>query len=183
MWPYMIYSKHQDCLIALVSHLGLTVKKSRTAPFIAESIGIPKEDVRNVLGVFPGIFRRSKNTSKASEHFYTLQIRYALRGSQYDESTGDEEGIPLEIADVMSLLAFIARQAHQEQDVSVANTQMQQTRELTQKELQLSKESMEKSLSVAKAEIVQSRNTAWLSLGASLIAAIAAIVAAVYAAN
>ena len=179
----MKYSESQDCLTALVSHLALTAYKSRTPPYIADNISIPEEDVRRVLDGFPGIFRKSKTTSSANEHFYTLQIRYALRGKQYDDKTGEDVGTPLEIGHVISLLEFIAGQAHQEQDVSVADSQLQQTKELTQKELQLTKKSMEQQLSVANAQITHGKNAAILSFAASVLAAIAAIVAAIIAAS
>ncbi|WP_133510668.1 hypothetical protein [Candidatus Thiosymbion oneisti] len=171
----MKYSNHQDSLIALVSHLGLTKHKSRTPLFISKNTGIPEDKVRKILAEFPGLFRKSRNISSKNENFYTLQIRYALRGSQYDEDTKEEEGTPLEITHIVSLLDFISNQAHQEQNINIANVQLEQTKELFLKELQLNKESMSQELTIAKSQINNSKR-------ASIIAAVAAIISAIISA-
>jgi|GEM_PF-5192880 len=178
----MKYSEYQDGLAALISHLGLVSNKSRTPHFIAMDTGIEKQRAEEILDGFPGIFRKSKNTSKSGEWFYTLQIRYALRQPQYKETTGDEAGTPLSVADVLSMLEFIARQAHQEQNMSLADSELRQIRELAQHDLEMSKRSMEGTLTVAQQQLDQNKTSARLSFAASLVAALASFVAIISAA-
>ncbi len=101
------YSKHLDVLIALVTYLALTSKKSRTAPGLASSLALEENDVRATFEAFPAIFRRSKNPSQDGEPFFTLHARYALR--DVDAEDGPLPDVRPELLKV--LLDFVSQRA------------------------------------------------------------------------
>ena len=76
------YSKHLETLIALVTHLAMTKYKSRTPRILAQDLCLDYEEVKLVLTTFKGFFRESQKSHTYPdgiiEHYYWLQIRYAL---------------------------------------------------------------------------------------------------------
>ena len=79
------YPKHLDTLIALVTYLALSVRKSRTAPGMATALSLDEDEVRTTLTTFTGISRRSTSASEKGELYFTLHARYALRAVDADE--------------------------------------------------------------------------------------------------
>ncbi len=165
----MSYSQNLDVLIALISHLGLCNQKSRTPTFIAKDLGIEVSKIQDSLEGFSGIFRRSKNKSKSGESYYTLQIRFALRGSQYSDETEGKEGTALEIDHIISLMNFVSDQAQKEQDADLAL-----------KGLKESSKRLEQDFLVAQKQINQGRLAAFLALAASIIATISSLASSIF---
>lgn len=112
------YSEHLETLIALVTHLGLTYRRSRTPTMLAKYLGLEKAEVQKVLSDFKGLFRESVSVENG-EHFYTLQIRYARRWLDETESDSDDDDTvqrpPLAPEHIAGLLSFVSRMVEQEQ--------------------------------------------------------------------
>lgn len=116
------YTDNQDVLLALVSYLGLTHRKSRTPSTLSKYLGLDKEEIVEVLEGFPGIFRESISTSdeerSLGEHYYTLQLRYARRwmedGDRENENDSREPQEPLDSSYLTALFGFIADMIEQE---------------------------------------------------------------------
>ncbi len=106
------YTENIDVLMALVTHLALTRRKSRTPANLASDLGFGGSDVERVLNGFPSLFRRSKNTSKETgEHFYTLHHRFALRTQEGGDDPARE---PLSDAQLGTLVSFITAMENSE---------------------------------------------------------------------
>ena len=113
------YSKNLEVTLALVTHLAMTRKKSRTPSTLAKYLNLKKAGVQNVLDNFPGLFRKSRDeyVSKKGENYYTLQLRYARRW--LDETANEEmedpdPKEPLEPEYLSALINYISHQADQE---------------------------------------------------------------------
>lgn len=142
------YSDNLEILTALISHLGLVQNKSRVPSRIAVSIGWERAEVERVLNEFKGIFRKSSRRSpKTKQHYYTLQLRYSLKHSEYQKAednkiSSDEArkefnqpGSPLEVSDIISLIEYVSNRAEQETARHLTLKEIHQTYELTEKEL------------------------------------------------
>ncbi|TOL90363.1 hypothetical protein CGH87_23660 [Vibrio parahaemolyticus] len=98
------------CLIALIQHLGAHEKwNSRTPRNIADSIGLDRGDVENVLDGYPAFFRKSSNLSAQKEPLYSLHIRYARRTKKQIEGEGShkEWSAPLSSEEMQTLLNLV----------------------------------------------------------------------------
>ncbi|CAK3329864.1 hypothetical protein AB4562_03710 [Vibrio sp. 10N.222.54.A1] len=98
------------CLIALIQHLGAHEKwNSRTPINIADSIGLDRRDVENVLDGYPAFFRKSSNLSAQKEPLYSLHIRYARRTKKQIEGEGNlkEWSDPLSSEEMQTLLNLV----------------------------------------------------------------------------
>ena len=123
------YTDKADVLIALVSNLAVTRKKSLRATIIAEDLGLDPVEVTLALQTFKGLFRQSKRVHKETkQHFYTLHLRYALRSQaraaneQADEEA-DEDDVarqPLSDEQIAMLFEFVARMVEQERTAEIA---------------------------------------------------------------
>ena len=115
------YTDYFDPLVALVTHLSATDRRSRTIPRLARDLAFPEADVRKVLEGFRGLFRRSSKTSKEGEYFYTVHLRYARRpsprGAQPQEGDDEEPG-PLDSSEISALLQLISSMVSQEKETS-----------------------------------------------------------------
>lgn len=103
------YTDHLDVLLALVTYLALTSKRSRTPGNLARDLALPPDAVASSFENFPGLFRKSQNVSGEGEHFYTLHARFALRGTEEDVP-GPAMGTDL----LRSLLDFISQRSQDE---------------------------------------------------------------------
>lgn len=103
------YTRYLDVLIALVTYLALTPNKSRTAPNLAIDLSLPLTDVEGTFDQFPGLFRRSKNTSAEGLHYYTLHGRYALR-----TDTDGEVQVEMRPELLQAMLTFVSQRAEAE---------------------------------------------------------------------
>jgi len=110
------YTKHFSTVVALITHLGATNRRSRTPTFIGTDLGLDKQDVISVLRLFPSVFRESRTVSTEQEskddHFYTLHLRYSRRTDD-DDKAG--ESLPLSTDEIGMLLDLVAHMTHQEQ--------------------------------------------------------------------
>ena len=110
------YTKNFSTVVALITHLGATNRRSRTPTFIGTDLGLDKQDVVSVLRLFPSVFRESKNVptkeDSKGDHFYTLHLRYSRRTDD-DEKSGQSE--PLSTDEIGMLLDLVAHMTHQEQ--------------------------------------------------------------------
>ncbi|MBT5874566.1 MAG: hypothetical protein HOH43_14195 [Candidatus Latescibacteria bacterium] len=176
----MKYKDDQEIIAALISHLGLVKYKSRTPPPIARAIGVGEEDVTRVLHGYPGIFRKS-NRKKADteEHYYTLQIRYAIRADQYKKNYTSAEGTPLDVDHVMRLLEYVSHHASREQELHLTQNQLQQERELTHRDRELTREMMKQDLDIAKASVESANKASSKAYKAAFLAAVAAVATAI----
>ncbi|MGR5406259.1 hypothetical protein [Vibrio mediterranei] len=98
------------CLIALIQHLGAHEKwNSRTPRNIADSIGLDKKDVEDVLEGYPAFFRKSSNLSTQKEPLYSLHIRYARRTKKQreGEANSKEWSEPLSSEEMQTLLNLV----------------------------------------------------------------------------
>ncbi len=169
----MKYSEHLDVLLALISHLGLVDKKSRTPPVLAKYLGFPEEEIRNTLSTFHGIFRKAPKPSKSGQPFYTLQIRYALREKEYkdwnkpDYNPGDSEesGNAIDVSHIIDLMNFVSERAKQEED-----------REQSLNEFKQVERKMQAELAQSEKQILQAKKASYLALGGSFTVVIVAII-------
>ncbi|MHC4160235.1 MAG: hypothetical protein ACYSSO_14275 [Planctomycetota bacterium] len=122
------YTNNFDLLVAVVTHLGATHKASRTPTFIARKLGFEKDNVVDVLGRFPGFFRKSRRTSKndksLGDHFYTLHLRYSRRKLDKED---EGESQPLSTEEIGMLVNLIARMVEQEQENSRTMQELKQS--------------------------------------------------------
>ncbi len=114
------FTKYFDTLVALVTHLSSTAYKSRTPTNIASALGLDGNEVREVLRMFPGFFRRSKNEGAEGEHFYTVHLRYARR------SVDGETSRPLTPEELSALLNLITHMTTQEHEASLLYVEMKE---------------------------------------------------------
>ena len=123
------YTDNADVLIALISYLAATRKKSRRPKKIAEDLGLDRAEVTLVLHTFKSLFRESHRFhEKSKEHYYTLYLRYALRSQakaakeQADEEADDNEIArqPLSDAQIAMLFEFVARMVEQERTAEIS---------------------------------------------------------------
>lgn len=123
------YTDNADVLIALVSYLAATRKKSRRPKKIAEDLGLDRTEVTLVLQTFKSLFRESHRVHKKSkEHYFTLYLRYALRSQakaakeQADEEADENEIArqPLSDGQIAMLFEFVARMVEQEGTADIA---------------------------------------------------------------
>jgi len=98
------YSENFDTLIDVLTHLANCDYETRTAPKMAKDLGLDPANVRAVLNLFPGFFRRSKNPDQAGEHFYTVHLRYARRKVD-GEKTTTESLTPAELGSLFDLVS------------------------------------------------------------------------------
>ena len=112
------YSKHLDTLIALTSFLAMTNRKSMTPTRLSEALSLDSNEVSYVLENFKSLFRRSQRLSpKHKENYYTLHLRYGLRGQGSDEdSDNDIAREPLGHEYLNSLLEFITKKTESEHE-------------------------------------------------------------------
>lgn len=112
------YSEHIDTIIALTSFLSMTSKKSLTLARLSNALSLDINEVSYVLKNFKSLFRKSKNlTADTKEHYYTLHLRYGLRDqSCRDDEDEDIAREPLNQENLSSLLAFISKQAENENE-------------------------------------------------------------------
>jgi hypothetical protein len=109
-----VYSDNLDVLVALVTYLAMTDFKSNTPSYIAETLALDINKVKNTLQTFDGLFRESNNPAENGEKYYTLHLRYALRWAQDDDNNSElKEPLGAEYLD--TLLNFITRMVEQEQ--------------------------------------------------------------------
>lgn len=115
------YSDHYETLVALITYLAIASPEGRkdasNAPRLADHLGLDLDEVRNVLGKFKGLFRRSQETFSSSygpEYRYVLQLRYARR--KYIKGELADVGEPLSNEDLFSLLTFITDKVREEQE-------------------------------------------------------------------
>ncbi|MDY6978215.1 MAG: hypothetical protein SVW51_18775 [Pseudomonadota bacterium] len=110
------YSKHQETLIALVTHLALTDWSARTPTNLAKALSMEKSEILDVLESFKGLFRKAKKTSKKTgDHFYSLQIRHARQWlNELEEEDEDTKKPPLESEYLTKLIDFIILKAAEE---------------------------------------------------------------------
>ena len=76
------YSNHLDNLIALITYLGLTRWRSRSANGLSRDLGLDERSITSTLDAYPGLFRKSRDvysTDAGRQHSYTLHARYAQR--------------------------------------------------------------------------------------------------------
>jgi hypothetical protein len=102
------YSKYQETLIALVTHLAITDKQARSAKALAEDLSIDQSEVDKVLDSFRGLFWRSPGQTKGPPD-YSLHFRFARSGRA-----------ALESKDLIELLKFISEKAAGESQRSSA---------------------------------------------------------------
>jgi len=108
------YTNNIDILIALISHLGTTKFLSRTPKKLAKSLGLSHKDVTAALENFPNIFRKSIDRHVKGEYWYTLHLRYGLRG-QLNSDDEDVERDPLSDAQMGLLFDFVSQMYNAEQ--------------------------------------------------------------------
>ncbi len=109
------YTDNFDTLVALITHLASTAYKSRTPPNIAEALSLQLDSVRNTLDQFPGFFRKSSDTTKSGEHYYTVHLRYARRKQERADGV---ESQPLDTDELVSLVNLVTHMVAQEQENS-----------------------------------------------------------------
>lgn len=113
------YTMHFDTLVALLTHLSATDRASRTPTYVANDLGLSKEEVLQVLEGFPAFFRKSRKTSNIAEskgdHFYTVHLRYSRRKLDNEE---DGESQPLSTDEIDILLNLVSHMVTQEQENS-----------------------------------------------------------------
>jgi hypothetical protein len=112
------YSDNFDALIALVTHLSSTPRKSRRIPRLAHDLGLSEDQVRAVLEGFKGLFRKSHTTDEAGQHFYTVQLRFARRGLEGGEEGENSVNEPLSSSELSSLIDLILEMVSREQERS-----------------------------------------------------------------
>jgi hypothetical protein len=112
------YSKHIDTLTALTSYLAMTDRKSLTPTHLSDALSLDIKEVSYVLENFKSLFRRSQRLSpKNRENYYTLHLRYGLRGQGNGENCDDDIARkPLGHEYLSSLLNFISRKADSEHE-------------------------------------------------------------------
>jgi hypothetical protein len=157
------YTDYFDPLVALVTHLSATHRKSRTVPNLVRDLGFPQEDVEVVLTGFRGLFRRSREPGTDGNFFCTVHLRYARWSVKPGQKEEDEESHgPLESTEISALVQLISSMVSHEQETS--------------RLLIAQKDGVER-LSV---EIKQRDRSALLTTIVSSVAAVAAIIAAVH---
>src|SRR5258708_24687852 len=76
------YSGHLDNLLALITYLGLTRWRSRSANGLSRDLGLDERCIPSTVDAYPGLFRKSRDVSSTDagpQHSYTLHARYAQR--------------------------------------------------------------------------------------------------------
>lgn len=95
-------------LAALIQHLGAHEKwSSRTPRNIADSIGLEKDRVENILIEYPSFFRRSSNLSSQNEPLFSLHLRYARR--RKNPKTGEREALPISSSELSMLMDLVTK--------------------------------------------------------------------------
>jgi hypothetical protein len=112
--PEHKFSSHLQELVALITYLSCTTFRSRRAKPLAKDLGLDEGAVRRTLEAFPAFFRQSRRTDDSGEHFWTTQLRFALRPGESDDPDAETE--PLRPDEVAPTLAFISEMVAQEQE-------------------------------------------------------------------
>jgi hypothetical protein len=119
--PAKSYTENFDTLLALVTHLASTHLQSRTVPGLARDLGFNAEDVRTVLNGFPGMFRKSRSTDRAGEPYYSVHLRYARRSlsnEPNEHEAADADNEPLNSEELSSLFQLITQMVAHESERS-----------------------------------------------------------------
>lgn len=116
------YSRHQETLIALVTHLAMTDWSARSPTNISKAISIGKDEITLVLERFRGLFRKGNRINKkTNEHYYSLQIRHARQWLEDSDSDNEEtKKPPLEPEYLNKLLDFVITKAAEERGNRIA---------------------------------------------------------------
>lgn len=114
------FTKHFDTLVALITHLSSTDDKSQTPGSVADALGLQKDEVEQVLGLFPGFFRKSKSQSEGGEHFFAVHLRYARRAADGETSN------PLTPGELTTLLSLVSHMTSQEHETSLLLIEMKE---------------------------------------------------------
>jgi len=149
------YSENFDTLVALVTHLSNTQYISRTPQGLAQALGLKKDKVQIVLELFPGFFRKSRNTHVSGEHYYTVHLRHAKRSRDRNKEI---DAMPLKPEETQALLTLISNMVTQESETA---------------RLYFQQESEYRNL----------RRTLWITVLLGIISSIAAVTAAIIAAR
>jgi len=153
------YTENYNLLVALITHLGATDKASRTPTSIARDLRFDKEKVVFTLDNFPAYFRKSKkisdNSNSQGDHFFTMHLRYSRR--KLDKNS-EGESQPLSTEEISMLLGLVTHMLEQEQE----NSRVYKNLEQSYKNLENT-----------------NKITMFAAIGAAIIAAIGAVVAAV----
>jgi hypothetical protein len=166
------YTDYFDQLVALVTHLSATQRKSRTVPRLAVALGFTENEIEVVLTGFRGLFRRSRKPGDDG-YFYTVHLRYArwsVRQGQHEEDDDSHE--PLAPSEISALIQLISSMVSHEQETSrLLMAQKEETSRLL-----MAQDDGVKRLS---AEIKQRDRSARVSAVSSILAAVVAAIAAV----
>jgi len=149
------YTEHFDTLVALVTHLSNTQYISRTPQGLADALGLKKDKVQIVLDLFPGFFRKSRNTHVSGEYYYTVHLRHAKRSLDANKAI---DSMPLKPEETQALFTLISSMVAQESET--ARLYFQQ-----------------------EAEYRNLRRTLWITVLLGVVSSIAAVTAAIIAAR
>ena len=150
------YTRHFATLIALITHLSNTPYKSRSPLFIANALGLARDEVQEVLDKFPGFFRKPRNLNPSSgEHYYTVHLRFARRSL---DGNREIDSRPLEPEELSALFNLASQMVAQESAMSRLYIEI-------------------------KKENQNTRRTILITLLVGIVSAIAAIIAAIIAAR
>jgi hypothetical protein len=71
---------------------------------------LEETEVKEVLTLFPGFFRRSKRQSSQGEYFYTVHLRYARRAL---DGVASKTLTPDELSSLLNLVSHMTAQEHE----------------------------------------------------------------------
>lgn len=112
------YTDYFDPLVALVTHLSATQRKSRTVPNLARDLGFSEKEARTVVEGFRGLFRQSRTRNASGERSYAVHLRHARRPLRGAHDADDEEQGPLESEEISALLQLVSSMVTQEKETS-----------------------------------------------------------------
>ena len=113
------YSNSFEVLFALVTCSAMDKFVLHQPQFFANELQMDRAEIAAILNAFPGLFRKSKTTSKDyQDPFFALHLRYRRQGIQ-DGDGNKVERAPLDLKDIMPLIDFISRKAAEERQHSL----------------------------------------------------------------
>jgi hypothetical protein len=113
----MMHSNRIDYLFASITYLGThTFWWARSPKKMASELQLDEKKLLEVFEGFPGIFRKSEKTAQdTGQHFYSLQARYAQRDGG-DVRDPDQQSYikPLAPDQLKVIIDFVLKMAEQE---------------------------------------------------------------------